>query len=117
MKKSAKKLDHQLVKALTEVCEAAKDWQIGFEWLTHTADYDKFPQSLQITFVFATEQQLKQAADQDYELKLVELTQFHLSAMAINLKNIRKHVRFDSEEACLRVDAGDWQRRIARHAH
>lgn len=52
MLKSHRKLDNQIIKALTQVCEDAKSDSQGFEWLTHTVDYRRFPQSLQVTLVF-----------------------------------------------------------------
>lgn len=55
MRKSDKKTDNQIIKALTEVCESAKFETQGFVWLTHTVDYSRFPQSLKVTLVFNDE--------------------------------------------------------------
>lgn len=52
MRKTDKKTDNAIIRALTEVCEHAKDEHAGFEWLTHEADYRRFPQSLNVTLVF-----------------------------------------------------------------
>ncbi|RTE85864.1 MULTISPECIES: hypothetical protein [Gammaproteobacteria] len=52
MKKTDKKTDNQIIKALTEVCERAKFETSGFVWLTHAVDYNRFPQSLKVTLVF-----------------------------------------------------------------
>ncbi|WP_411359439.1 hypothetical protein [Pseudidiomarina salilacus] len=52
MLKTDKKLERDIVRELTAVCEAAKLTCSGFEWLTHTVDYAKFPESLRVTLVF-----------------------------------------------------------------
>lgn len=52
MRKTDKKLERAIVRELTAVCEAAKPTCSGFEWLTHTVDYAKFPESLRVTLVF-----------------------------------------------------------------
>lgn len=52
MRKTDKKLERDIIRALTDVCEAAKTTHSGFEWLTHTVDYTKFPESLRVTLVF-----------------------------------------------------------------
>ncbi|MGK0307021.1 MAG: hypothetical protein ACI8UG_002783, partial [Gammaproteobacteria bacterium] len=46
MNKTVKKLDNNVIKALTIVCENAKQDIVGFEWLTHSANYANFPGSL-----------------------------------------------------------------------
>lgn len=52
MRKTDKKRDQLIIRALTAVCEKAKDDVEGFEWLTHEVDYQRFPQSLQVTLAF-----------------------------------------------------------------
>lgn len=53
MRKSDKQLERRIVHALTQVCEAAKADYSGFIWLTHTVNYQRFPQSLKVTLVFS----------------------------------------------------------------
>jgi len=48
MRKTDKKLDNQLIKLLTEVCETALEDFSGFQWLTHIVDYSNFPKSLKV---------------------------------------------------------------------
>ncbi|ASG64815.1 hypothetical protein CEW91_00975 [Idiomarina piscisalsi] len=55
MRKSDKKLEREIIRELTRVCEAAKFDHEGFIWLTHEVDYQRFPQSLKITLVFNEE--------------------------------------------------------------
>lgn len=55
MRKTDKKSDREIIHALTELCEAAKYTHEGFTWLTHEVNYQRFPQSLQVTLVFDDE--------------------------------------------------------------
>lgn len=55
MRKTDKKTDREIIHALTELCEAAKYTHEGFTWLTHEVNYQRFPQSLQVTLVFDDE--------------------------------------------------------------
>ncbi|MGM7319143.1 hypothetical protein [Idiomarina sp. ST10R2A5] len=52
MRKTDKKLEREIIRELTQVCEAAKFEYEGFIWLTHEVDYQRFPQSLKVTLVF-----------------------------------------------------------------
>ncbi|MCH8493584.1 MAG: hypothetical protein LAT53_10160 [Idiomarina sp.] len=52
MRKTHQKIDKQIIKALTAVCEDAKYECEGFTWLTHEVDYQRFPQSLRVVLVF-----------------------------------------------------------------
>ncbi|WP_113907606.1 hypothetical protein [Aliidiomarina celeris] len=55
MRKSDKKLENEIIRRLTEVCEAMKPQLEGFVWLTHEVNYQRFPQSLLVTLVFNDE--------------------------------------------------------------
>ncbi|WP_224798455.1 hypothetical protein [Idiomarina abyssalis] len=52
MRKTDKKLEREIIRELTQVCEVAKFEHEGFIWLTHEVDYQRFPQSLKVTLVF-----------------------------------------------------------------
>jgi len=52
MRKSDRKLEREIIRELTQVCEAAKFDHDGFIWLTHEVDYLRFPKSLKVTLVF-----------------------------------------------------------------
>jgi hypothetical protein len=52
MRKNDKKLEREIIRELTRVCEDAKFDHEGFIWLTHEVDYQRFPQSLKVTLVF-----------------------------------------------------------------
>lgn len=114
MKKTVKKLDNNVVRALTIACESAKTWQAGFIWLTHTARYDAFPGTLMVTCVFELDIEVQQAKDNELDKRLRTLIQQQLLKVGVKVKDIRRHVRLDSEESCLREDNGDWSRRLAR---
>ncbi|MBU3003371.1 Fis family transcriptional regulator [Paraglaciecola arctica] len=115
MNKTVKKLDNNVVKALTIVCETAKDQIVGFEWLTHSADYSNFPSSLVITCVLdnVLSLELMLASQQDQELR--KHIQKQLLKAGFLLKDVRRHVFFDTEEACLLEHNGDWKRRLLKN--
>jgi hypothetical protein len=112
MKSTVKKLDDNVVKALTLVCEQAKQQVDGFDWLTHRADYSNFPNSLVVTCVFLNEQQIVNAKADSQDAFLRKLIHKHLLKVGILLKDPRRNVFFDSEEACAAGHGGDWDRRL-----
>ncbi|GAC14871.1 hypothetical protein [Aliiglaciecola lipolytica] len=113
MKSTVKKLDDNTVKALTKVCEQAKSTISGFDWLTHRADFSNFPNSLVITCVFLNEQQIVDAKANQHDAYLRKLIQSQLLKVGIVLKDVRRNVFFDSEEACQIGHQGDWARRLS----
>ncbi len=99
MNKTVKKLDNNVVKALTNVCEYAKGSIVGFKWITHTADYSNFPHSLIITCVFDTKDS-KNLAEQNGDFVLLTRNIHNaLLKVGIVLKQAKRNVQFDSEEA------------------
>jgi len=112
MTKTEKKIDNNLRKVLTDVCEEAKDEFQGFQWLTHTVNYANFPASLKLTCVFETNADIAQLTASKQEQRLYELLTQALNAVGVKLKNINKQVRFDSEENCSRENAGNWAKRL-----
>jgi hypothetical protein len=113
MNKTVKKLDNNVVKALTIACEIAKQEIIGFEWLTHSANYSNFPGSLMITCVLDKPQSLDVMLVNEQDIELRKQIQKQLLKAGILLKDVRRHVFFDTEEACLMEHNGDWKRRLA----
>lgn len=61
MKKTDKKIEKKLVSALTVICDLALDRIEGFQWLTHTVNFNQFPHSLTVICVFDTHDNLAQA--------------------------------------------------------
>ncbi|QHJ10863.1 hypothetical protein FX988_01085 [Paraglaciecola mesophila] len=115
MQKTVKKLDNNVIKALTIVCEQAKQAVPGFEWITHTASYDRFPGSLAVICVFDTQASIEQAQAQQLDVYLRRQIQGQLLKVGIKLKDARHHVRYDSEQACEAQNNGNWQQRLKLH--
>lgn len=113
MTKTEKKIDNNLCKVLTNVCEDVKDDLQGFQWLTHTVNYANFPASLKIICVFSTNADIAQLTTSKQDLRLQGLLSQALNAVDVKLKNISKQVKFDSEENCTRDNAGNWTKRLA----
>ncbi|MFC4701217.1 Fis family transcriptional regulator [Glaciecola siphonariae] len=108
MKKTVKKLDANVIKALTLSCEYLKGLTPEFLWLTHTADYSNFPASLQIRCVFTTD-----AASEGYLSVFAKRIHADLLKAGVLLKAPKHHIVFDSEQACLRDHEGNWKKRLA----
>jgi hypothetical protein len=116
MNKTVKKLESNLVRALTVACEQAKLEVSGFEWLTHTAEYSNFPKSLLIRCIFDDDASLHKAKDSAYDLTIIRCIHKALLNAGILLQNPKKHVLFDTEQACEREHEGNWKKRIqTRH--
>ncbi len=121
MRKTDKKIENQLRLVLTDVCEAALKKIDGFEWLTHLVEYSDFPNSLKVICIFDTNENLavylsKRASS--YEAKSAEddlklLIQIKLLGMGVSIKNIDRHVTFDTEEDCAKEHNGKWQNRLS----
>jgi hypothetical protein len=112
MKKTVKKLDNNVVKALTVVCEIFKAKRVGFEWLTHTVDYSNFPASLVVTCVFDTNDGLKKAQESQLDVDIRQQIQKQLLKVGVLLKDAKRHVCFDTEEACSIDNNGQWSQRL-----
>lgn len=94
MRKNDKKIDNKLRLLLTEVCDFALQHCEGYQWITHEVNYNRFPDSLQITCRFDTQQNAKQAKQDNV---LFELINEKLSSMSVNLKKPLKQIIFDAE--------------------
>jgi len=112
MRKSDKKLDNQLRSVLTDVCESALKNIEGFQWLTHTVNYDNFPKSLKIICVFETNKHIDQYLLSDNNNELQLLVKAQLDKLGIKLKSVVHHVLFDSEENCEKQSNGNWAKRL-----
>lgn len=115
MKKSDKKQDNRLRHQLTRVCEDALETHPGFRWLTHTVNYQRFPQSLSIICVFESEDDIEQLYLHQQEQPLLRAIKTALANENIHLKHPHRHIRFDSESACAREHQGNWQRRLQNY--
>lgn len=115
MRKSDKKIDNQLCKALTEVCESSLENIAGFKWLTHLVNYQRFPESLHIVLVFQTDADIERFKQNDREvMHLQQLIKMAVASIGIELKRIEKHLSYDSEQQCELHQQGDWAARFSR---
>ena len=106
--------ERQLVASLTQACETGKAEILGFAWLTHRVDDQKFPSSLMVTWVFDTQANRDRALANGQDERMAVLTTEAFSEAGISVSTVSTHLAFDSEEQCLRVDGGNWQQRLAR---
>ncbi|HCV41407.1 hypothetical protein N8H41_21280 [Pseudomonas vlassakiae] len=111
-KRDLARLERELVACLTDACESAKAEILGFSWLTHRLDPDDFPASLRISWVFEREADKTAALAGKAQARMLALTAQALDEAGVQLDHVAWHVRFDSEEACNRNHAGDWNRRL-----
>ncbi|MBD3894676.1 hypothetical protein IEI94_02245 [Halomonas sp. ML-15] len=111
-KRERGKMERRLSAALTDACEQAKPQLPGFCWLTHDVDYQRFPESLVVTWVFDTHPNLANALRGEARHCIVELTGEALAEAGLDVTDASKHLDFDSEEACQRQHGGDWQQRL-----
>ena len=113
MRKTDKKIENIIRKALTDVCELALKDVEGFKWLTHVvSSYKDVPASLLITCVFETEKSLSHCLKGDLKPYFQNLIKDNLMAVGIDVKNIKQQVYFDSEEACEQYHRGNWHERL-----
>ena len=108
------RIERTLAATLTDACEAGKAEIVGFEWLTHDVDYQRFPASLRVIWVFASQAEQDAAIAKGQERLMQALTAAALQAADIALENPAVQVRLDNEQQCLRVDGGNWQQRLTR---
>jgi hypothetical protein len=113
-KREQSRIEKTLAATLTDACEAAKAEIVGFQWLTHDVDYQRFPASLRVIWVFASQAEQDAAIARGQERLMQELTAAALHAASIQLDAPAAHVHLDNEQQCLRVDGGNWQQRLAR---
>ncbi len=113
MRKTDKKIDKQIRVVLTDVCESALKEFIGFQWLTHLANYTNFPRSLRVVCVFDTNYNLNDFVANKSNQELGALIQEKLFDIDVNIKNIADHISYDSQENCDKNHNGKWADRLA----
>ncbi|WOT06611.1 Fis family transcriptional regulator [Shewanella youngdeokensis] len=96
MRKSDKKINNAIRISLTEVCEHFKGNVLGFMWLTHKVDFAKVNLSLQVTFMFATNESLWAAKREKHTDKMTALTVKLLAEHDIHMVNAVKQCRFET---------------------
>ncbi len=112
MRKTDKKRENQIRDALTQACDRLLKYDMGFCWLTHRVDYDRFPQSLFVICIFENQQSIDNLRLQHQEQFVYSVINDKLSQIGIKLKSIASHVQLDSEEACEAEHDGNWALRL-----
>lgn len=113
MRKSDKKIDNQIIKSLTEVCQSALEEIDGFEWLTHTVNFDNFPDSLKVVCVFDSNKKLASYLTSSDSKHLALLIADSLADIGIKLNSVKNQIALDSEENCTLYHAGNWHKRLS----
>ena len=113
MKKSDRKTENQIVKALNAVCDTLTDDVEGFCWLTHFVNYANVLQSLRVVVVFDTDQALSNAESSGLRKSISALVLEQLENNMICVANSSKTVSFDSEMQGADVNNTYWCRKHA----
>ncbi|MDH0624642.1 hypothetical protein N5C38_19245 [Pseudomonas chengduensis] len=92
-------VERELIRTLTLVCETAKSEIVGFQWLTHDVDYERFPQSLRVTWMFDSEASRARALVSSDKARMLALTQAAFDEVGISVASIADHVAFSVEQA------------------
>lgn len=90
-------IERELIRALTRACETAKGEIVGFQWLTHEVDYQHFPQSLVVTWMFDSEASRARALASSDAVRMRELTQAAFEDVGISVADITAHIAFSVE--------------------
>lgn len=91
-------IERELIRTLTDACETAKSEIVGFQWLTHDVDYERFPQSLIVTWVLDTETNKAKALASADKARMLTLTLAAFEAVGISVTRITDHVAFSVEQ-------------------
>ncbi len=97
MRKMDKKRDKDIVAALTEVCEAAKLESEGFAWISHRVNFQRFPESLQVSCAYSSASQLNLAKQNGEQQGLVKQIVDGLANKGIVLAKPQRQIEFISE--------------------
>ncbi|MEC8081483.1 MAG: Fis family transcriptional regulator [Pseudomonadota bacterium] len=115
MRKTDKKRDNLIRESLTKLCDELLALNIGFAWLTHTVDYNTFPQSLKVIIIFETDEAQERFANSSALDKLLSDIAHRFKQLDIRLVTPHKHVLLDNEQACFRSHQGKWANRLQQH--
>ncbi|MEZ9237683.1 Fis family transcriptional regulator [Shewanella sp. 10N.286.52.A9] len=110
MKKTDKKIEKQIIQTLTEVCDRLLEQYPGFEWLTHTVNFNAFPTSLKVVCIFENDAQLTDLVLNKEDVYIQNLIIHQLQQQGIKLQT--KQIVFDSETRCEAQHNGNWAKRL-----
>ena len=91
MRKMDKKRDNTIIAALTQVCHVAQDEGNGFQWLTHSVNYQNFPDSLTVVCVY------DELPTESVKIAMCHLIQDSLMKQAIPLLNPARQIQFKQQ--------------------
>ncbi|WP_230125506.1 hypothetical protein [Pseudomonas sp. Bi70] len=91
-------IERELIRTLTEACETAKSQIVGFQWLTHDVNYERFPESLIVTWMFDSEASKARALASADKARVLELTLAAFEEVGISVARIADHVAFSVEQ-------------------
>lgn len=91
-------IERELIRTLTEACETAKSEIVGFQWLTHEVDYERFPESLLVTWMFDSEANRARALAGAEKARMLALTLAAFEAVGISVARINEHMAFSVEQ-------------------
>lgn len=94
MRKTDKKIEKKLREALTEVCDWALDNIDGYQWITHSVDYDRFPASLQISCAFLSKEAIDTLMSAKQDKVLQKKISQVLASVDIKLQDVNKQVKW-----------------------
>lgn len=91
-------IERELIRTLTDACETAKSEIVGFQWLTHDVNYERFPESLIVTWVFDGEANKARALASADKARVLELTLAAFEEVGISVSRIADHVAFSIKQ-------------------
>lgn len=91
-------IERELIRTLTDACETAKSEIVGFQWLTHEVEYERFPESLLVTWVFDSEASKARELTSADKARMLALTLAAFEAVGISVACINEHVAFSVEQ-------------------
>jgi hypothetical protein len=91
MRKTTVKLNNNVKRALAMVRPYAEQLK-GFAGFDHSAEWDHFPGTLRVRCLFADEQSLRAAQEENQQVILTKKIQMSLLKVGIVLKDSRKNV-------------------------
>lgn len=94
MKKTDKKIDKKLREALTNVCEWALDEIDGYQWISHSVNYDRFPASLMINCAFTSQKEIDSLKHSQQDKHLQKIIYEKLADVDIKLQDLNKQIKW-----------------------
>jgi len=115
MRKTDKKIDNQIRCELTIMCEEALKNIKGFEWLTHTADFSNFPQSLKVYFIFDERVNINNYLESHRKNNIMSDLSTAFKKINVKINNIEDYIFYDSQDDCEYQHGGNWVLRLKQH--